>query len=222
MARNNSYGKGFAVDPISDRRIGQNLNYVLADSGLLVPVSSANPAPSQIGDGTNLLEIDSISDALPTIETDHKRIHDGQGYKCTAKFTAIASDADLNILLVNPVANFSHLRLYRFTATGGPLDTFLFSGTTVSANGTSIISHNLNENSDNTADLDIYHTPTITTDGTEIEYDLLPTDGNKAGTQTTAVPLEHIFKPDTNYLLRMTNNDAQAVDVGLLLFWYES
>ena len=47
MARNNSYNPGFPVDPISFRQIGQEINYVLNDAGLFVPVSDNDPMPTK-------------------------------------------------------------------------------------------------------------------------------------------------------------------------------
>ncbi len=45
MPRDNSYSLGFPIDTISQQPIGQELQYTVLDSGLIVPVSSANPMP---------------------------------------------------------------------------------------------------------------------------------------------------------------------------------
>ena len=62
-ARDNSYGKGFPVDPVSERNIGQDLDYSISPGGLVVPVSPSNPTPVEIyGPTGEKISVDSLGD----------------------------------------------------------------------------------------------------------------------------------------------------------------
>lgn len=66
MARDNSYSPGFPEDPITRRRIGQNLNYKLTDTGLIVPVSTDNPLPvEQVGSALDAAGLLRVSNRTP-------------------------------------------------------------------------------------------------------------------------------------------------------------
>ncbi len=168
---------------------------------------------------------DKYAHAVTAITEEHRLIHDGMGFTMTYKAAAVADEASSDILLVVPAGCYPHLRKFVTNATGGPLDAFLYEGTTASADGTALVETNNNRNSATTANMVVTHTPTVDPVGTQIDYALLPTltaiGSNVGGVKGPDIGEEWVLKPSTKYLLRVTNNSGGAVDVGWHLFWYE-
>lgn len=59
MARNNKYGKGFPIDSVSERKIGQSLLYTLDADNNVVPVSPTNPVIEPIHNITDVAALSS-------------------------------------------------------------------------------------------------------------------------------------------------------------------
>ena len=71
---------------------------------------------------------------------------------------------------------------------------------------------------------DIFHSPTITDDGTEITGAYIaggsgPGKSSSGGVVALHNDAEFILKTNTNYLIRVTNDSAEVIDVKLE--WYE-
>lgn len=65
---------------------------------------------------------------------------------------------------------------------------------------------------------------TVTDDGTLAfapTYSLGNTSNQGKGATDTGIPTEHILKPDTAYLLRLTSLDSASQQVASFLTWYE-
>ena len=61
QARDNTHGKGFPNDPVSERPIGQSSGYSLDATGKFLPVSPTNPQPAEIyGPSGGAISVDSI------------------------------------------------------------------------------------------------------------------------------------------------------------------
>lgn len=130
----------------------------------------------------------------------------------------------LNILIKVP-ADLEHHSVFIIEAdASATVD--IYEGTTVSADGTSII-HTRNNRYSTKNNITNYHTPTITDDGTLIYQTKIfapnvgansrQTGGDK---QTGRFGSEWILKPDTNYLVRVSP-DANNTDVFYLNEYYE-
>ena len=155
-----------------------------------------------------------------TLEWDHAQIHQGNGYTLSGKHVGLASTATLDFLLVTD-GSTPHFRSAVMQMTGGPCDVALYEDTVTSADGTPMTPYNNNRLSTNTSSTLLYQGPTITDIGTQIEYHLVPVAGNQSGGAVEKVGGEWILKPASKYVVRVTNNDNSAVDVGFSFFWYE-
>ena len=61
FARDDSRGKGLPNDPVSERSIGQSLDYSVSPAGRVVPVSPTNPVPAELyAPGGEKISIESI------------------------------------------------------------------------------------------------------------------------------------------------------------------
>lgn len=173
---------------------------------------------SVIDDSVVEIKADPFSGSLSFMESEHVRIHAGDGFGLSGLITGLASAATF-YLYINP-SIATHWRDYSLKADGGPVQIELFENPTVTADGSLLTSYNRNRFSTHTASVDIYSGPTVTLDGTRIYIDALYTTGAKGG-ETEGVPLEWILNSARTYLLKITNNDANATDMVYQFFWYE-
>lgn len=177
------------------------------------------PELVQLWDKTTRAAIDSTNNAVVTIVSEHYRIHQGTLFTCTDKVT-VADTATLYYLLDNPADNFPHLRKYAFASTAAPCDVYLFEEPTITANGTERTPYNNNRTSSGLANLKIYNGPTVTDDGTEIDYALV-TGAKKEGGIATDMVIEWILNAGTKYITKFVNNSGSSATVRPIFIWYE-
>lgn len=168
---------------------------------------------------------DAYGSGTVVIDSVHENIHKGFVYHASNKFTTVANGASAELLLVVPALTFPHFHRFKCNTGAGNIDVYFFEGTTVSANGTQLTAGNINRNSSNTPDMDVYHTPTITGDGTQVAHHWSPPTGagigNTIGVTDITNGEEWLLKPSTNYLIRITNNSGGSIDIWTEFLWYE-
>jgi hypothetical protein len=163
---------------------------------------------------------DAYTGSIVQIDIAHAAIHLGK-YFSHSGIVNVANGASFNHLFIppSPGGKFIHLRLFILTSSAAPIEHRLFEGTTVSANGTAQTGYNFNRNHAN-ATMPLYHTPTITADGTAIHTNL--TSGSKqAGGAGETSGTEWVLVQGTTYMSRITNVSGAAADVGYTMEWYE-
>lgn len=165
------------------------------------------------------IAVDTILNALISIDVFHSKIHGGDAFRAWHKVTGIANSATYDILFSVPAATYPHLRKAAIV-TAGPFDADMYEDTTTSADGTEITTHNINRNSLTTAGMDIFYSPTVTDAGSQIDYCYLSGTKKEAGSSKDMVE-ETIFKPSTKYLCRFTNTSGGAADLIVHLAFYE-
>ena len=166
------------------------------------------------------LPVDTYSGAVKTIDYEHSRIHYGEGFLVNGKHT-VANGATSYFLLKNPAANYPHLRVIGLTTTAGPMDIYLFESPTTSADGSTVSRINYNRNSATVPSLEVFSGPTVSVDGTQLEYLLVTGTKHDAGSGMDGAQTEFILKASTNYLIKVTNNSGTSANYALKLFWYE-
>lgn len=85
-----------------------------------------------------------------------------------------------------------------------------YEGPTISADGTAVSVYNANRGSANTEDFNVYHTPTTSADGTLLEEEITPTAGDAVVGPGTSEGVPWILAPNTNYLMRFTNDGGAS------------
>lgn len=179
-----------------------------------------------IGDPTDVTAraaVDVRNKAVVVMDSEHYRIHQGEGYTASGKLTVAQAGGQGFILIDNTNGTYPHFRGYSITSTGAPVDVYLYESPTTTANGTQISARNNNRNSVNTSVVDVYSGPTVSANGTELEYFLL-VGTKQSGGSGVDLPVEWILKPATKYLIRIVNNTVGAGtdSVGVHIFWYEA
>lgn len=113
-----------------------------------------------------------------------------------------------------------HFRFFRIDAVNAPVEHYMYEGTTVSANGTTVIPLNMNRTSLAKAVAVLTHAPTVTAVGTEIDYQLV-TGNRTVGGVGESGRVEFLLAPDTNYLFRLINSSGVANTLGYTMEWNE-
>lgn len=166
---------------------------------------------------------DRISGCQAVMAAEHWHVHKGHYFMVDDIFLDLANGGTREYLIVVPTLIFPHLRAAQFSLEDSPCTLEYFEGTTVSANGTELTPFNNNRNSLNETTVQVFHTPTVTGDGTQFVDEYIPPTGVGAspGASGSDESEEWILKQGTNYLIRLTNNSGGIIDGGLHLTFYD-
>lgn len=172
------------------------------------------------GQDDDPVEVDRVTNALISIDTVHARVHEGVLYVANRYSASLADDASITLLL-RPNGAYVHLRAVGVC--GGDAELFLSEGPTVSGNGTEVSTFNKNRVSANVATMEVFHTPTLSADGTELLTQLLAGGSGiflSPGAQS-GFEQEWVLDPDTDYVVRLTNVSGSNQPAELQLDFYE-
>jgi hypothetical protein len=172
---------------------------------------------------------DPFAKALTVIQEQHRIVHDGFMFITTGKQTGLANAATVDFLLKVPAFTFPHVQQMSLTFGRGDIDVVAYEGTTVSADGSALTIQNVNRNSSNTPNLELYASPTVTTPGTEIFRLWSPPTGTGTGQSANGISgvgqgSEWVLQGNgggTNYLVSITNNSGVSIDWSYEFTWYE-
>ena len=171
-------------------------------------------------------KFDKLSHSVTTITEQHRLIHDGMFFNTSGKQTAWADATTKEFLIVPPAGCFPHIQTMVLNFGKGDIDFEAYEGPTITDNGTAIPVRNVNRNSDNTPDLAMYATPTTTDDG-DMKFQLwVPPTSTGNGQSANGIAgvgqgSEWILKPETPWLVRLTNNSGATIDWSYEFSWYE-
>lgn len=169
-------------------------------------------------DGTSTpYTIIHINDPIKTIGFVHQLIHEGYGFHASEKISSLTNGSSYNLLLQTSNTE-THLLITHIDSTAAPCDIFIFEDAIVSNVGTPVSVHNTNRINQLPYNGRLYHTPTITNDGTQLEYHII-NGAKQSGGSSEVFDFEWVLKPNSNYLIRLTNNSTGTLDAGYELFW---
>jgi hypothetical protein len=157
------------------------------------------------------------------VDVNHQRNHDGRAYyayKIAPDTAPLAHGASINIVLASPSGVYPHITVDGMCL--GDAELYIYEGT-VTTGGTAFTPVNRNRNYavSNVSEVAMVINPTVTSVGTEIDAQIIPGGVGKKSGGGTAVSLEYVLKPLTNYLFRLTNVNGTAHAASLQLEWYE-
>jgi hypothetical protein len=158
--------------------------------------------------------------SLINIDQGHYQVHAGYSFSVCKTSLAVANAANQDIRF--KTGSKSCHMAFDISLTG-KANVLIYEASTISA-GTALTVINNNRNIANTALATVTHTPTVTAVGTTILADKL------IGTASSGVVMggagsgrnELIFKPNTEYLIRVTNTSGAAIDIGNCINFYEA
>lgn len=160
--------------------------------------------------------------AYAVIDWDHAMIHMGAGFTYNERHDGVAASGVLDHMLrtgPHPV----HMRVLHIESDQAPVSVLYYRDPTVSATGAENPIGNNNFLSSNVSECKMFEGPTVTDVGTQVGTNLHPSigGGGQSGTVGTLAGGEWVLFPNTDYLIRFTNEDSQPTDVVFTFFWYE-
>jgi hypothetical protein len=167
-----------------------------------------------------------VTKGVPTIDTNHAQIHEGNGFSIGAVFS-IAAGAVLDISVAIPANAYVHYQATDISTDGANnVTAVLYEGATVTAaTGTAIAAVNRKRMSPKASALTILQGATITATGTEIDRWTFPKTGttpNVQGFVGKSDTNEWVLNPGSTYLLRISNTGVTtAATIAFRPFWYE-
>ena len=169
---------------------------------------------------------DPFAWALTVIQEQHRLVHDGMFYAASGKQTAWANATSQTFLINCPSGCFPHVQQIILNFGRGDIDFVAYEGATTSNDGSALTAHNVNRNSSNTPNLELYAAPTITDPGTEIFTLWSPPTGTGTGQSANGISnvgqgSEWILTPSTKYYIVLTNNSGSTIDWSYEFSWYE-
>ena len=179
-------------------------------------------------DGTFINFADSterLTKAIRTIETEHSYIHEGIFFESYNKFTLAAAATRL-VTMKTPAAKYLHYRPTNLTTSADKITVEFFEGATVTAaTGTAAIPSNHNRNSALASGVTLLDAPTVTANGTKFAQVYIPgatgTGGTRSGASAGVSNSEWVLKPNTTYMIKVTNGSSGANDIQVNFQWYE-
>ena len=172
-------------------------------------------------------QVDDLTPSLVTLSEEHWMSHKGFMYAITGKETGLLNAGVEEFIISVPANSYPHIQRLTLGFGRGDVDVETYEGTITSADGTEMTNvQNTNRNSPNTPDITLYSGPTITDDGTLIHSAWAPPTatgtGQSANGATGSVTGEEwVLKPNTKYLVRITNNSGATIDWTYAFLWYE-
>ena len=158
---------------------------------------------------------------LISVDVNHQRNHDGRAwfaYKIAPSSAPLANNASIDIVFAAAAGVLPHMTIDAICL--GNAELYVYEGT-VATGGTAFTPINRNRNYTTSSSVAMIINPTITTLGTQLDAQVLAGGaGKKAGGGETGT-LEYVFKPLTNYLIRLTNVNGTSHAAHLALEWYE-
>lgn len=166
---------------------------------------------------TDDVRMDASTNSLQTITYEHHEIHSGSMF-FIGSYTNLGNGAVYDILFVTPnTTEYAHM-IFQIATEAEAMFQY-YEGTTTSNDGTAMTTFCRNRQKDNTASVLFYHTPTVTSVGTLVGDGIFGS-GKQAGGQIRDSQ-EFVLKPNTKYMLRVTNNTVTANWYDWFFDWYE-
>jgi len=137
-------------------------------------------------------------------------IQDSIADEATAEWR-ISTNSDL------PLSNRLNLN------SGGKIVVEVFEGADLTGGNNNVFVENLNRTSNKTPGTDVLDSPTVNNVGVKISEQVFGSTGQGQDTKAGGVSegSKFVFKPDTEYLVRVTNQSSTESDIGFLSEFFE-
>jgi len=159
--------------------------------------------------------------ALTIIDFAHKEVHEGDTYQVSSYTGSVADNGNWS-LLISLTGTTKEAHLTWEISSGGDAEVKFYENVTGTSYGAKLHTHNMNFDSDNVSEIEVFINPTITVFNPIVRNALNP-GGDKSGSPggTTRENTEWILKPGRRYLLQGYNRGGGAKPMSVSLQWYE-
>lgn len=177
---------------------------------------------------TGMTQEESVTGAVCTTDANHAQIHEKKAFELSGTISVPAASVAGIKIIPPPAGTYIHFQTADFSANGGPVTiTLLEDYSFTEAAESELTPVNLHRIAPPAALTVAKAYPDITADAGP-DADTLRTlylPGATQGVQRLGVsggnPNEIVIKPDTDYLVAISNAAASPTTVGFYLFWYE-
>lgn len=175
------------------------------------------------GDGGSIFNLptDDVTGALIIAELEHVKVHEGEMFSVSHRFTGIANNGTADLRVTVGASEPAHVKWN--ISSGGKIYIDIYEETTFTNLGTAVTPQNMNRLSSNTPDTTFGHTPTVNAIGTSRYESVSGSNSNpvvRAG-ESIRQHVEWVLAPTKNYLLRVTNKSGSLQDIGVAIEFYE-
>ena len=170
--------------------------------------------------------LEGITAGVATIDTNHAQIHASNAFSALGALTVLAAGTGGLQIYVPPGA-YVHLQALSFSASSGPGMVEIYEDASISGGGSPVTTANHHR----LRPVDSLLTLTDAAAATKVDgpgvvlLGKIPLHGFSQGqTKVNAEsgqPEEWILRPDTNYLVLLSNMDTSSIVFGYNFFWYE-
>lgn len=148
----------------------------------------------------------------------HYLTHRGLLFHHASKHTLSVGTPLLHLIVTG--TNTVHLQPPVVNVESAPCEIYFYEDTTTSALGTPTVLSNNNRVSTNTPSVTVYEGPTVTGNGTQLDYELITGSNNTGGTGAL-LSREIILKPSSKYLLSLSKISGPDALVSVSFELYE-
>lgn len=164
---------------------------------------------------------DDLSKHIVVLQHTEHRVHSGKLF--LAEYSENIADSASVEMMITTGALTAHIAFA--VAAGGQVTVYFFENTGKTG-GTPITARNFNRNNSDNNGVTVTHTPGGAGDGASIVNARLVPGGAGAAPQSRTggdarSGTEMILRPNTKYLLRVTNTSGGAIDVNPVINYYE-
>lgn len=169
--------------------------------------------------GSYPLTIDKTTLAIAMIDYPHKEIHSGSHFSYD-NYLSIAKAETKYVLLITPnTTKYSHV-FVDVDVTAGELEYSFIENSTITLNGTQVTIYNNHRVLTTTSGTVVFINPTVTEGTTVLRKKYFgATKSNGGGASRNE--LEFVLKPNTNYLLKLSEQNIAACKANFIIQWYE-
>ncbi len=157
--------------------------------------------------------------ALPTVSNEHNNIHGGNFFTARVANAALGASALLFIEVIIPAGIEMHLKQISFyNGDDGYYE--LVEAPTLTTGAAALIAYNRLRTSTKLTNISLKSNPTGISSGIVLDDMYFKGTNQVLGTLIT-LDWEWVLKPETTYLIRLTNNGAGSEQALLKANWYE-
>ena len=170
--------------------------------------------------------IDTTTENLATITTDHRYIHEGRLF-CYPLKVALNGGASYKVTILTPdVASglIMHYRPAYISTSGDNVTITTYEGSSGNSGGSAVTPINRNRGSTRTSQSTVNIGQTVTTNGTMIDMQYVGGGtgvGSTSSGEISSAEDELYLNPATLYTIVIDNGSSDSNTIFLLLHWYE-
>jgi hypothetical protein len=151
--------------------------------------------------------------SISIVDDRTRKVRQGEIYHFGHLFPTVGIDEDADVFLK---VGSNRVTVTLSTAVGAESEFRIYEGTTTTDDGTSVLTANRNRTSSLTFTSSVFHSPTVDTLGTQLTEDYFPAGvKNKEVGSSSEQTSSWILKPNTNYLLRVSNISGGIEEVSI-------